>query len=128
MLRAKSRRPAVLPTGEVFTSGEVSEISGVSLRQLQWWDEQNVVSPKQDGHRRVYEPHQVVGVVTKAQRGDFQSALVRGKFVMAQRRGVRRVAPLFECGAGRSQLLPTTKAAVNENDVLGVAHGTKDDS
>ena len=37
------------------------------------------------------------------------SAFVRGKFVVAQRRGVRRVAALFECGAGRSQLLPTAK-------------------
>jgi hypothetical protein len=80
------------------------------------------------GIQRIHEPHQVVGVVPKAQRGDFQSALVRGEFVMTQRRGVRRVATLFECGAGRSQLLPTAKGAVNENDVLGVAHETKDDS
>ena len=41
---------------------------------------------------------------------------------MAQRRGVRRVSTLFECGAGRSQLLPTAPGAVNENDVLGVGH------
>ena len=47
---------------------------------------------------------------------------------MAQRRGVRRVAPLFECCAGRSQLLPTAPGAVDENDVLVVAHETKDDS
>ena len=50
------------------------------------------------------------------------------KFVIPQRRGVRRVAPLFECGARRSQLLPTAPGAVNENDVFGVGHETKDDS
>ena len=44
---------------------------------------------------------------------------------MAQRRGVRHVAALFECGAGRSQLLPTAPGAVDENDVLGVAHENK---
>jgi hypothetical protein len=47
---------------------------------------------------------------------------------MAQRRGVRRVAPLFECGAGRSQLLPTAPGAVNQDDVFGFGHETKDDS
>ena len=79
MLRAKSRRPAVLPTGEVFTSGEVAEISGVSLRQLQWWDEQSVVSPKQDGHRRVYEPHEVVevSVIAELRRKGFSLQRIR---------------------------------------------------
>lgn len=79
MLRAKSRRPAVLPTGEVFTSGEVAEISGVSLRQLQWWDEQNVVSPRQDGHRRVYEPHEVVevSVIAELRRKGFSLQRIR---------------------------------------------------
>ena len=79
MLRAKSRRPAVLPTGEVYTSGEVSEISGVSLRQLQWWDEQNVVSPRQDGHRRVYEPHEVVevSVIAELRRKGFSLQRIR---------------------------------------------------
>ena len=47
---------------------------------------------------------------------------------MAQRRGVRRIAPLFECGAGRSQLLPTAPGAVNQDDVFGFGHETKDDS
>jgi len=47
---------------------------------------------------------------------------------MAQRRGVRRVAPLFECSAGRSQLLPTAPGAVNQHDVFGFGHETKDDS
>src|SRR5271155_4212982 len=47
---------------------------------------------------------------------------------MAQRRGVRRVAPLFECGAGRSQLLPTAPGAVDHDDVFGFGHETKDDS
>ena len=79
MLRAKSRRPAVLPSGEVYTSGEVAEISGVSLRQLQWWDEQNVVSPKQDGHRRVYEPHEVVevSVIAELRRKGFSLQKIR---------------------------------------------------
>ena len=37
-------------------------MTGVSLRQLQWWDEQGVVSPMQRGHRRMYQLHEVVEV------------------------------------------------------------------
>jgi DNA-binding transcriptional MerR regulator len=57
----------------------VAEISGVSLRQLQWWDEQNVVSPKQDGHRRVYEPHEVVevSVIAELRRKGFSLQRIR---------------------------------------------------
>lgn len=37
-------------------------MTGVSLRQLQWWDEQGVVSPVQRGHRRMYQLHEVIEV------------------------------------------------------------------
>lgn len=57
-----SRSPVAFNPEEVYTSSEVSRISGVSLRQLQWWDERNVVSPRQQGHRRVYLPQEVVEV------------------------------------------------------------------
>ena len=47
---------------ETYSSQEVSKMTGVSLRQLQWWDEQGVVSPVQRGHRRMYQMHEVVEV------------------------------------------------------------------
>lgn len=37
-----------------YCSNEVSELAGVSLRQLQWWDERGVVRIHKEGHRRVY--------------------------------------------------------------------------
>ena len=40
----------------------MARIAGVSLRQLQWWDERNVVSPLQEGHRRVYRQQEVIEV------------------------------------------------------------------
>ncbi len=45
-------------------------MTGVSLRQLQWWDEQGVVSPVQKGHRRIYQLHEVVevGLITELRR------------------------------------------------------------
>ena len=45
----KSRSPKSEGRPETFSSLEVSEVTGVSLRQLQWWDEQGVVSPVQRG-------------------------------------------------------------------------------
>jgi DNA-binding transcriptional MerR regulator len=37
-----------------FTSLEVTQLTGITLRQLQWWDEQNIVAASRNGHRRVY--------------------------------------------------------------------------
>src|ERR1700744_4485192 len=68
MFKTKEERTVTAPAGannseqERYTSGEVARIAGVSLRQLQWWDERNVVSPRQEGHRRVYLPQEVVEV------------------------------------------------------------------
>jgi DNA-binding transcriptional MerR regulator len=79
MFKTKKLRPAYLPESEVYTSTDVSRISGVSLRQLQWWDERNVVSPRQDGHRRVYLPHEVieVSVIAELRRKGFSLQKIR---------------------------------------------------
>src|ERR1019366_6294293 len=45
---------------QTFSSSEVAGVAGVSLRQLQWWDERKVVSPRHEGHRRVYLASEVV--------------------------------------------------------------------
>jgi DNA-binding transcriptional MerR regulator len=62
MVKARKVRTAEAEQEQFYTSSDVARISGVSLRQLQWWDERNVVSPRQDGHRRVYAPDEVVEV------------------------------------------------------------------
>ena len=46
-----------------YTSREVAELTGVTLRRLQWWDEQGLVSPLQSGHRRLYTAFEVQQVV-----------------------------------------------------------------
>src|SRR4051794_13676967 len=79
MFKTKKTRPAALPESEVYTSTDVARISGVSLRQLQWWDERNVVSPRQDGHRRVYLPQEVieVSVIAELRRKGFSLQKIR---------------------------------------------------
>ena len=37
-----------------FTSNEAVALTGITPRQLQWWDEGGIVVPKRQGHRRIY--------------------------------------------------------------------------
>jgi DNA-binding transcriptional MerR regulator len=39
---------------ESFPSNEVIALTGITARQLQWWDERGVVKPQRQGHRRLY--------------------------------------------------------------------------
>ena len=81
MFKGRKSRPGVPPAaeGEGYNSSEVSRICGVSLRQLQWWDERNVVSPRQDGHKRVYMREEVVeiSVIAELRRKGFSLQKIR---------------------------------------------------
>src|SRR5450755_4036750 len=37
-----------------FTTRAVVELTGISPRQLQWWDERGIVVPAREGHARIY--------------------------------------------------------------------------
>ena len=37
-----------------FTSREAVRLTGITPRQLQWWDERGIVVPAREGHRRLY--------------------------------------------------------------------------
>src|ERR1035438_4545538 len=79
MLRSRKSKP-VAPSGEQgFNSSDVSRICGVSLRQLQWWDERNIVSPGQDGHKRVYRTEEVVEIsmIAELRRKGFSLQKIR---------------------------------------------------
>ena len=39
---------------QTFTSKEVVALTGISPRQLQWWDERHIVVAARQGHKRVY--------------------------------------------------------------------------
>ena len=65
MLKSKTKKSLPRkfdPSAATFSSQDVAEITGVSLRQLQWWDEQGVVSPIQHGHKRTYQLHELVEI------------------------------------------------------------------
>jgi DNA-binding transcriptional MerR regulator len=76
-------------TGEpIFSSAEVSSMAGVTLRQLQWWDERKLVTPRKQDHRRLYTPRQVLEILTAGE--------LRRKGLSLQK--IRRVLRLLRRG------------------------------
>ena len=62
-----------------FTSNEIVALTGITHRQLQWWDERGVVKPEHEGHRRVYSVNQLteVAVICQLRRKGFSLQGVR---------------------------------------------------
>ena len=79
MFKARKSRPASSAEAYGYNSSEVARLCGVSLRQLQWWDERNVVSPRQDGHKRIYMAEEVVeiSVIAELRRKGFSLQKIR---------------------------------------------------
>jgi len=50
-----------------FSSNDVIALTGITARQLQWWDERGVVVPNREGHRRVYSWDELVTVAVICQ-------------------------------------------------------------
>ena len=50
-----------------FTSNDVIALTGISARQLQWWDERGIVVPARKGHRRIYNWDELVTVAVICQ-------------------------------------------------------------
>jgi DNA-binding transcriptional MerR regulator len=95
MFKTKKARPVTpAPNNGVYASSDVARISGVSLRQLQWWDEQNVVSPRHDGHKRVYLPNEVieVTVIAELRRKGFSLQKIRRVLRYLQREMGKRLS------------------------------------
>src|SRR6202012_633712 len=94
MFKTKKDLPVAPPSQGQYTSGDVARIAGVSLRQLQWWDERNVVSPRQEGHRRVYLPQEVVevSVIAELRRKGFSLQKIRRVLRFLQKEMGKRLA------------------------------------
>jgi DNA-binding transcriptional MerR regulator len=97
MFKARKSRPEVQVPEKTYSSSEVSEIAGVSLRQLQWWDERRVVSPRHEGHRRIYFPAEVVEitVIAELRRKGFSLQKIRRVLRFLQKEMGRRLAELM---------------------------------
>jgi len=56
-----------------FSSHEVIALTGITARQLQWWDERGVVKPQRQGHRRLYSMENLteIAVICELRRKGF---------------------------------------------------------
>ena len=101
MLKPRKSRPDPANPNRTYSSVEVSTLASVSLRQLQWWDERKVVSPRHEGHRRVYFPTEVIEitVIAELRRKGFSLQKIRRVLRFLQKEMGRRLAELLEAGS-----------------------------
>ena len=84
-----------------YTSNEVIKRTGITARQLQWWDERGLVVPRKQGHRRLYSLDDVVeiAVICGLRSRGFSLQRVRKVVKFLQKEFGRR---LVETVGGRS--------------------------
>jgi DNA-binding transcriptional MerR regulator len=97
MFKAKKSRPEPPIQDRTYSSSEVAQVAEVSLRQLQWWDERKVVSPRHEGHRRVYYPAEVIEitVIAELRRKGFSLQKIRRVLRFLQREMGKRLADVM---------------------------------
>jgi DNA-binding transcriptional MerR regulator len=97
MFKTRKVRPDLPPGQRTYTSTDVAKIAGVSLRQLQWWDERKVVSPRHEGHKRIYLAEEVIEitVIAELRRKGFSLQKIRRVLRFLQREMGRRLADVF---------------------------------
>jgi DNA-binding transcriptional MerR regulator len=78
----------------LFSSNEVIALTGITARQLQWWDERGIVVPQRQGHRRLYSLPDVadVAVICELRRRGFSLQRVRAVMRFLQREFGSRLA------------------------------------
>jgi DNA-binding transcriptional MerR regulator len=74
-----------------WTSNAVSRSVGVTLRQLQWWDERSLVSPLQSNHRRIYGPRQLaeIRLIAALRKKKISLQKCRQIMIRLRREGIR---------------------------------------
>jgi len=95
MFKTKGKSSEPEP-GLVHSSADVSRLTGVSLRQLQWWDEQRVVSPRHEGHKRVYSMEEVleISMIAELRRKGFSLQKIRRVLKLMQKEMARRLGQI----------------------------------
>src|SRR5215467_8681651 len=78
----------------LFTSRDVIAFTGITPRQLQWWDERRIVVPSRQGHRRLYSMEDLaeIAVIYELRRKGFSLQRVRKVMRFLQREFSKRLA------------------------------------
>jgi DNA-binding transcriptional MerR regulator len=93
-----------------FTSRDVVALTGITPRQLQWWDERRIVVPARKGRRRLYSMEDLaeVAVICQLRRRGFSLQRVRKVMRFLQREFSKRLAETVS-GASEYHLLTDGK-------------------
>jgi len=86
---------------EAFTSAQIVELTGITARQLQWWDEQGIVVPAREGHRRLYSLDDLaeIAVIADLRRRGFPLQRVRKVVRFLERQLGSRLAETVSGGS-----------------------------
>src|SRR5579884_2093196 len=76
-----------------FTSAEVTQLTGITPRQLQWWDEQKIVVPARSGRNRSYSSEDLaeLAVMCELRRKGFSLQQLRKVLRFLQKEFGRRL-------------------------------------
>src|SRR5438045_9054679 len=80
---------------QFFSSLEAMKLTGITARQLQWWDERGIVVPQRQGRNRLYSEEDLaeLAVISELRRKGFPLQRVRKVMRYLQREfGKRRAA------------------------------------
>jgi DNA-binding transcriptional MerR regulator len=79
---------------QFFSSNDVISLTGITARQLQWWDERGIVVPQRQGHKRLYSLPDLaeVAVICELRRRNFSLQRVRKVMRFLQREFGSRLA------------------------------------
>lgn len=99
-----------------FTSTQVVRLTGITPRQLQWWDERGIVVPRREGRRRLYTVDDIteIAVICALRRKGFPLQKVRRIMRFLQKELGRRLADAVINGA-EYHLLTDGKRVYLEN-------------
>lgn len=94
-----------------FTSREVVELTGITPRQLQWWDERRIVVPSREGHRRLYSLDDVaeVAVICELRGRGFSLQRVRKVMRFLQKEFGKRLVETVSSGSDYHLLTDGTR-------------------
>src|SRR6185437_766078 len=84
-----------------FTSADVMAVTGITARQLQWWDERKIVVPQRNGRNRVYSLDDLaeVAVICELRRKGFSLQRVRLVMRYLQRELEKRLIETVTSGS-----------------------------
>jgi len=99
-----------------YTSNEVMALTGITARQLQWWDERGVVRPERQGRNRFYSMADLaeVSVICEMRDKGFSLQRIRKIMRFLQRELGRRLVETVSAGS-EYHLLTDGKKVFLEN-------------